>query len=229
MHIPDGYLGPVTYGGLWAAILPVWFYASRKIKEGMKAAQIPFLALASAFSFVIMMFNIPAPGGTTGHATGGTLIAILLGPWPAVMALSIALVIQAFIFGDGGITAIGANCFNMAFSEVITGYCVYRLISSFKARISNSGRLTTRHLAGAAIGSYIGINVAAFLAAVELGVQPLLHIASDGRPLYSPFAMSKAIPAIMLLHITIFGFVECVITVLALVYLNRSNPELIKG
>ncbi len=129
MHIPDGYLGPITYGGLWAAVAPAWFYASRKIKEELATARIPVLALSAAFSFVVMMFNIPIPAGTTGHATGATLIAILLGPWPAVIAVSIALVIQAFIFGDGGITAIGANCFNIAFAETLAGYGIYRLIA----------------------------------------------------------------------------------------------------
>ena len=122
MHIPDGYLGPITYGSLWAAVIPIWIYASKKVKVILKASQIPLLALSAALSFVIMMFNVPLPGGTTGHATGATLIAILIGPWPAVIALSIALIVQALIFGDGGITAIGANCFEHSFCRN-----VYRL------------------------------------------------------------------------------------------------------
>lgn len=226
MHIPDGYLGPITYGGLWAAMSSIWFYASKKMRVGLKTTQVPLLALSAAFSFVIMMFNIPIPGGTTGHATGATLIAILLGPWPAVMAVSIALIMQAFIFGDGGITAIGANCFNIAFAEVLAGYGVYKIISRSGGRIS--GRKTP-HLAGAAIGSYIGINVAALLTAAELGIQPLLHIGADGKPLYSPFPLTITIPAIMIEHILLLGFAEAVVTVLVLVYLQRSYPELTRG
>ncbi|MBM4349678.1 MAG: cobalamin biosynthesis protein CbiM, partial [Deltaproteobacteria bacterium] len=90
MHIPDGYLGPVTYGGLWAAMVPIWIYASRKVKKNLETAQIPFLAMASVFSLVVMVFAIPLPGGTTGHLNGTTLVAILLGPWPAIIAVSVA-------------------------------------------------------------------------------------------------------------------------------------------
>ena len=72
------------------------------------------LAIGAAFSFVVMMFNVPIPGGSTGHAVGGVRVAILLGPWAAMIAITVALVIQALLFGDGGITAIGANCINMA-------------------------------------------------------------------------------------------------------------------
>ena len=232
MHIPDGYLGPITYGGLWAAMAPVWWYASKKIKKSLKAAQVPFLALSAAFSFVIMMFNIPIPAGTTGHATGATLIALLLGPWPAVMAVSIALFIQAFVFGDGGITALGANCFNIAFAEVLAGYGVYRLVCPRGGGQGGNSRLRAfgrRQLIGAALGSYAGINVAALLTAVELGVQTLLHRGPDGRPLYSPFPLTVTVPAIMIEHMVVFGFVEALVTVLVLAYLRRSRPELIRG
>ncbi|OIO31596.1 MAG: cobalamin biosynthesis protein CbiM [Nitrospirae bacterium CG1_02_44_142] len=234
MHIPDGYLGPITYGSLWAAVIPIWIYASKKVKELLKASQVPLLALSAAFSFVIMMFNVPLPGGTTGHATGATLIAILIGPWPAVIALSIALIVQALIFGDGGITAIGANCFNMGFAGVLAGYGIYRLISKLKIKNSkfngkNPDVKNTRQLIGAGIGAYAGINLAAFLTAVELGIQPLLHTGADGRPLYSPFPLSITIPAIMLEHLFLFGIVEAVVTVSVLLYIKKSHPELIRG
>jgi len=240
MHIPDGYLGPYTYGGLWAVIVPIWIYASGKIKETLKASQIPLLALSAAFSFVIMMFNVPIPGGTTGHATGATLIAVLIGPWAAIIAVSIALIIQAFMFGDGGITAVGANCFNIAFAEVLVGYGIYRIISSSKFKVQSSkfktrdsdaetqhSSLNTRHLIGAGIGAYIGINLAAFLTAFELGIQTVLHVGPDGRPLYSPFPLSVTIPAIMIEHVVLFGIVEAVITIFVLIYLRKSHPDLI--
>ena len=84
--------------------------------------------MAAAFSFLIMMFNVPIPGGTTGHAVGAGIIAILLGPWTAVIAVSVGLIIQAIVFGDGGITAIGANCFNIAVVMPFVSYGVFRLI-----------------------------------------------------------------------------------------------------
>lgn len=240
MHIPDGYLGPITYGSLWAAVIPIWIYASKKVKVILKASQVPLLALSAAFSFVIMMFNVPLPGGTTGHATGATLIAILIGPWPAVIALSIALIVQALIFGDGGITAIGANCFNIAFAGIFTGYGMYKLISGEKFKVQSlklknsdtetrRSPLSTRNLIGAGAGAYIGINIAALLTALELGIQPLLHVGADGRPLYSPFPLSITIPAIMLGHGFLFGIIEAVVTVLVLLYIKKSHPELIRG
>lgn len=226
MHIPDGYLGPMTYGSLWAAIAPIWFYASQKMKKTLKATQIPLLALSAAFSFVIMMFNIPIPAGTTGHATGATLIAILIGPWAAVIAVSMALIIQALIFGDGGITAIGANCFNMAFAEVLVGYGMFRIIAGLRPEAPTPQ--TPRFFIGAALGSYVGINLAALLTACELGIQPLLHVGTDGRPLYSPFPLTVTIPAIMIEHIAVFGIIEAAVTVFVLMYLRKSHPELLR-
>jgi cobalt/nickel transport system permease protein len=101
MHIPDGYLGPITYGSLWAAVIPIWIYASKKIKGILKASQVPRLALSAAFSFVIMMFNVPLPGGTTGHATGATLIAILIAVARRITIC--ALIVQALIFETEGL------------------------------------------------------------------------------------------------------------------------------
>ena len=125
MHIPDGYLGPPTYLATYAACLPLWRVAARRVKEELTSRQIPLLAISAAFSFVVMMFNIPLPGGTTGHAVGGVLIAIAVGPWGAMLAISIALVIQALLFGDGGITAIGANCLNIAFVMPFVGFYTF--------------------------------------------------------------------------------------------------------
>src|SRR5512137_1254541 len=127
MHIPDGYLGPATCAASFAAMAPVWALASHNVKKSLQARQVPLLGVAAAFCFVIMMFNIPIPGGTTGHAVGGVLAAILLGPWAACIAVSVTLVLQALLFGDGGITALGANCCTMAFVMPFTGYAVYRL------------------------------------------------------------------------------------------------------
>lgn len=217
MHIPDGYLGPITFSSLWAMMLPIWYLAGRLIRKGIGMAKTPLVALAGAFSFIIMMFNVPIPGGTTGHATGATLIAILLGPWTAMMAVSIALIIQAVLFGDGGITAIGANCFNMAFAEVMVGYGAYKLIKG-----KGDGK---REWIAAGIGSYLGINIAALLTAIELGIQPLLHTGSDGRPIYSPFPLTITIPAIMIEHLLIFGFVEAIITILVLVYIKKKGIQ----
>lgn len=140
MHIPDGYLGPVTCGFFYAIMLPIWSMASKVVKKTLNSRQVPILAIGAAFSFVIMMLNVPIPGGTTGHAVGSVLVAILLGPWAACIAITVALVIQALLFGDGGITAIGANCFNMAFVMPFAGYYIYKIIS-YKTPVGSKKRV----------------------------------------------------------------------------------------
>src|SRR5262249_10850005 len=115
MHIPDGYLSPETCATLGTAMVPVWATATRRGKKIGKPRFVPLLALGAAYAFLVMMFNVPIPDGTTAHAVGAVLIAVVLGPWAAVIAVSIALLIQALFFGDGGVLAFGANAFNMAF------------------------------------------------------------------------------------------------------------------
>src|SRR5438309_6397214 len=129
MHIPDGYLSPQTEIVFGAAMVPVWFKASRAIRKVVKTRYVPLVAIGAAFSFLIMMFNVPIPDGTTAHAVGGVLIAVLLGPWAAVIAVSVALIIQALFFGDGGVLAYGANVFNMAIVMPFVGYQAYRLLA----------------------------------------------------------------------------------------------------
>jgi cobalt/nickel transport system permease protein len=222
MHIPDGYLGPPTYGALYAIMAPLWALASRVVGRTLSQRQVPFLALGAAFSFVIMIFNIPIPGGSTGHAVGGVIVAILLGPWAALIAISIALVLQAFLFGDGGITAIGANCFNIAFVMPMTGFWVYRLISRGSAATSRR-----RWIAGA-IAGYVGLNVAALTTAIMFGLQPMLARGADGQPLYFPYPLEVAIPAVAVQHLFLFGIIEAVLTALIIMYFQRSDPSMLE-
>src|ERR1700720_2873547 len=100
MHIPDGYLSPATCTALYASSAPFWYVALQRVKKTLHTRLIPLLSLFAAFSFVIMMFNLPLPGGTTGHAVGIGIATIVLGPWASILAISIALIIQAVFFGD---------------------------------------------------------------------------------------------------------------------------------
>ena len=217
MHIPDGYLSPVTSIIMFLLVLPFWTRGVQKLREKMSAKNIPIVALFAAFSFVIMMFNVPLPGGTTGHAVGGALAAIILGPEIATIAVSIALIIQAFFFGDGGILAIGANCFNMAVVLPYVSYAIYQTISKNQALNSK------RRIVGAAVGGWAGLTIAAFFAGVEFGIQPLLWHAADGTPLYAPYPLSVAIPAMVIPHALIASVVEALMTALVVAYLMRAN------
>ena len=220
MHIPDGYLSPASAAVMYGAAVPFWALAVRRVREVLSDRTVPLLAIFAAFSFAIMMFNVPVPGGTTAHGVGGTLIAIVLGPWAAIIGVSTALILQALFFGDGGITAIGANCFNMAIVLPLVGYAAYLLISG------RSALLSRRRIVAAGIGSYLGITVAALLVGVELGIQPIFW-SSGGHALYSPYGFKQAIPAMLLAHAFGASFVEAAITALGVAYLQRSRPDLL--
>ncbi len=184
---------------------------------------VPLLSVFAAFSFIIMMFNLPLPGGTTGHAVGVGIAAIVLGPWASILAISIALIIQALLFGDGGITAIGANCFNMAILGSLSAYGIYRLLAG-RAPIESPRRV----MAGA-IAGYVAINLSALAAAVELGIQPLLYRDATGAALYAPYPLQIAIPAMMAGHLTVAGLAEMVVSGGVVAYLQRMEPNLLRA
>lgn len=220
MHIPDGYLGPQTYGAMYVVMVPFWAAAGKKVRETLKARQTPLIALAAVFSFVVMMFNVPAPGGTTGHAVGAALAAIVLGPWAAMLAVSAALVVQALLFGDGGVTAIGANCFTMAVAMPFAAHFVYRMLWG------GEGASARRRAIAAGIAGYVSLNAAAFLTALLFGIQPAIASRPDGTPLYAPYPLGVAIPAMMFEHLFLFGFIEAAVTGLVVAYLYKADPSL---
>ncbi len=220
MHIPDGYLSPQTYVPLYGASFVFWSIALRKMKKELSIKHIPYLAMSAAFSFLIMMFNVPIPGGTTGHAVGAGIIAILLGPWTAVIAVSVSLIIQAIVFGDGGITTIGANCFNMAVVMPFVSYWIFRLI---RGNANGGVRLSI----AAFLSGYVGLSVAAAFTGIEFGIQPMLAIGPGGRPLYAPYPLSVALPAMVLEHMLLFSIVEGIVTVLLFRYFAKHEPDLI--
>ena len=222
MHIPDGYLSPSTCATFYAAATPFWYVALRRVKAALSGQTVPLLATFSAFSFVVMMFNLPLPGGTTGHAVGMAMGAIVLGPEVAILAVSMALLIQALFFGDGGITAYGANCFNMAIVGSVVAYVVYRLVAGQSALRSK------RRVVAGALAGYTAINAAALCAAIEFGVQPRWFHDAAGAPLYAPYPLHIAIPAMMIGHLTIAGLAELVITAGMVSYLQSANVNMLR-
>lgn len=222
MHIPDGYLSPVTCVIMFALVLPFWVRGVRSLRAKLNAKTAPLVALFAAFSFVIMMFNVPLPGGTTGHAVGGALAAIILGPDIACIAISVALLIQAVFFGDGGILAFGANCFNMGVVLPFVSYAIYHAITK------NDPLTSKRRLWASALGAWTGLTVASFFAAVEFGIQPALFHSADGTPLYAPYPLSVSIPAMVIPHALIASVVEALVTVAVVAYLQRANQPALK-
>jgi cobalt/nickel transport system permease protein len=223
MHIPDGYLSPSTCAVLYAAAIAGWYSALKRLKRMLLSRVVPLISVFAAFSFVVMMFNLPLPGGTTGHALGVTISAIVLGPSGAVLAISIALAIQALFFGDGGISTLGANCFNMAIVASLVAYASYRLIAAGAAIGSK------RRVAAAAIAGYLAVNAAALIAAIEFGIQPALFHDARGMPLYAPYPLSIAVPAMMIGHLTLAGAAEAAISAGLVAYLQAADPALLRN
>ena len=208
MHIPENYLAPAACGVMTAAMVPVWAHAVKRVRLDLPKDKLPMIGVGASFSFLAMMFNVPLVGGTTGHAVGGTLAALLFGPDAACIAVSTALLLQALIFGDGGILAFGANCFNMAFVLPYLGYFIYQLITRAFGGSEKAGTGTR-------------------CAAVEFGIQPLLFTDSMGNALYCPYDLSVAIPAMMIPHLAVAGLIEAAFTTAVYAFVDRTAPDLI--
>ena len=203
MHIPDGII-PLAQCAIYYIIMIVALYFSAKwARANLDEKRIPLLAVLAAGIFAIMSMNMPIPFGTSGHMVGGALVAIVfMAPEAAVLVFTAVLLIQALFFGDGGITALGANVFNMA----IVGGCVG--LYSFKA------------LQGL-IGKYPSAFVAAWLATLIAAVVAAIEMAIAGT-----FPLTVGIASMALYHAFI-GIIEGVLTVIVLYALEKFRPDLL--
>ncbi len=216
MHIPDGFLSPVVYTPLLAAEAGILYYGFKKTLELVRDENvIPFLASISAFSFVIMMFNVPIPGGTSGHAVGCAILALLFGPWVATFSISIVLLLQALLFGDGGILTFGANAIAMGFVGAFAAHLSAKFVSKF------ANERITWFVAG-----YISIVAASIVVAVLLGIEPIFFVDESNKPMFFPLGLNMTIPAVVGSHVLFFGVLEGVVTVGALALLKKVNIAL---
>ncbi len=199
----------------------IWLYAGYRLKKTLRSKQVPMMALLAAFSFVIMMINLPVVAGTSGHATGGAIMGIILGPWAALIAMTVTLIIQALLFGDGGLTTLGANSFNMAFVIPFSAYIIYRVLSGRSAVTSK------RRLASAVIAGYLSLLLASAFCGFELGMQPILYPASQGYS-YIQFPLSVTMSVMVGSHL-FFSVIEALATGLIFAYLQVNDPQLLGG
>jgi len=207
MHIPDGYLSPETVVVSFVIAIPFWIYGFKKLRAKMSEETIPVLGALSALSFVIMMFNIPIPGGTSGHAVGATLIAIMIGPWVSFISISLVLLIQAIIFGDGGISTLAVNSLSMGLIASFSGYYLFQLLKKYKF--------------APFIAGYISLVLASFFVALILGIQPLFW-SHNGTPLYFPFGLKVTIPMMVGGHL-LFGIAEGIFTQVIYMLLKKEK------
>src|SRR5688572_26832927 len=146
MHIPDGFLSTPVWAALDVAVVPAAGYIVRKAQREFEEKKLPLLGVMGAFVFAAQMINFPVGGATSGHLMGSALLSFTLGPAAASVVMIAILAIQALVFQDGGILALGANVFNMAVAGVIAGYLPYHLWGGGrwrKAAIFMGGVLST--------------------------------------------------------------------------------------
>ena len=125
MHVPDGFVSTGTAAATWLASAGSLGYAVRRVNRELNERQIPLMGVTAAFVFAAQMLNFTVAGGTSGHLLGGALAAILLGPWAGMLVLTSVLTVQALLFQDGGLLALGVNGFNMAVVGVLVGWVTY--------------------------------------------------------------------------------------------------------
>lgn len=207
MHIPDGFLSaPVAVAG-WAAMLLVLALAVRMTNNQLSERAVPLMGVMAAFIFAAQMMNFPVAGGTSGHMLGGALAAILLGPWAAVIVMSAVIGLQAVLFQDGGIAAMGANILNMGIVSALVGYVIYRSAAPFTR---NRRPLL---LATAFVAAWISVEVAAIATTMEL-------VASGTT------AFGVAFPAMVGVH-ALIGIGEGLITAAALGFILSTRADLV--
>jgi cobalt/nickel transport system permease protein len=208
LHIPDGFLNlPVTLI-TWVFAIALVAISLNRVQADYQERAVPLMGVCAAFIFAAQMINFPIPGGTSGHLLGGTLAGVLLGPWAGSLVMTVVFIVQAFLFQDGGVTALGANIFNMGLIGTFGGYYLYRTIRYAIGRDTLKGIL-----AGAAIAAWISVFVAAIVCAFQLAL-------SGSVPL--PVALS----AMAFWHVMI-GIGEAIITVIAISYIFKTRPDLI--
>lgn len=214
MHIPDGFLSvPVAAVG-WTILIGMVGLALRQTRDTLGERQIPLMGVLAAFVFAAQMINFPVAGGTSGHLLGGTLVAILVGPWAALLVMTSVIAVQSLVFQDGGLLAMGFNVFNMGILSTFTGYAIYRWLR--RALSALPGGTSPR-------GEMVAA-VAAAWAAVEAGAAATsLELAVSGT---SP--LNVTLPAMVGVH-ALIGIGEALITAGALTFVRQSRPDLIAG
>ncbi|KOP22733.1 cobalt transporter [Hapalosiphon sp. MRB220] len=210
MHIPDGFISPPVAAVTGVASVAMLGISLTRSRDAFGIKHAPILGLTTAFIFAAQMINFPVAGGTSGHLLGGTLAAIILGnPWAGTICIATVLIIQAVLFADGGITALGANIFNMAIVGVWVGWgltqTLQRLFGGYKSRLPLAS----------GIAAAVSVVVAAIACALELAI-------SGTAPL------GLVLPAMTGVHILI-GIGEGLITGGVLTYLATVRPDLLPG
>jgi len=210
MHIPDGFLSLYVIIPTFIITIIFWVISIKKVK--LTEQQIPIMGLLTALFFAAMMMNYPIIGGTTAHLLGGATIGLILGPFAGTISMIIILVLQAFLFGDGGLTAIGANVLNMGIIGVFVP-CIIFLAANKVLKLKTTASIFATIL----ISAFVGDVLAAISAGVELGLS---------QPVFQ-YGLSVAVPAMAINH-SIIGVAEGIVTVIIIGTLLKLRPDVLE-
>ena len=211
MHIPDGFINMPTSIIMYAISISILIWSWKKAKATYSKSLAPLLAISSAFVFAAQMINFPITYGTSGHLVGGTFLSVLLGPYAAVMGMTIVLLMQALFFADGGILAFGANVFNMA----IIGGLSFFIVKMLGGKAEKSSRF----YASIFCASWLSVVLGALACGLQIGVSPAFSEAGG---------TSITVPAMLSWHVPI-GLAEAVITATLITSLHRVSPTVLNG
>jgi len=208
MHIPDGFLDTdVALACAVPAAVAVGI-GLRKAGTDLDERRVPLLGVTAAFVFAAQMLNFPVAGGTSGHFLGAALAAILLGPWLACLTLAVVLGVQAFVFADGGITALGANILNMG---VVGALLVGGLMLLAQRALPHK---RGAFLAVAGVGAWLAVVAGAVACSFELAISGTVPLGT-------------VLPAMLGVHVLI-GIGEAVITVAAVSAVLSTRPDVVR-
>ncbi|MFW9772676.1 MAG: energy-coupling factor ABC transporter permease [Promethearchaeota archaeon] len=214
MHLPDGLLDPITTLVLWLVIVLImivgYFKMGKFFQKEDSEKLIPYIGVLAAVIFAFQFVNYPIPGGTSGHLVGGTLVAVILGPWASLIVLFLILVIQS-LFGDGGITALGPNAFNMGVIGGIVGF--YLVIFFLKLLNKTSLKKEAKVTISTAIGSYLSIIFASLVCGIEISIAGVIPI-------------GISVPVMVFWHL-IIGIGEAIISALIIFFIYKTKPNFI--
>jgi cobalt/nickel transport system permease protein len=210
MHIPDGLISPQTYLPALALAVPLWVVAGRRLRDRLGDEMLPRLAVFTALAFLLSTLMLPLPGGTSGHAVGVGLLALVFGPWIAFMAYSLVLLLQAVVVGAGGITALPVNALAIGFLGAWTTVALHAVLR----RLGEGPAIV--------LSVWLAVMTSALLLALVLGMQPWLAHAADGTPLFFPFGPAVTVPALLVPH-ALIGAGEAALTLLVFRHARRRR------
>ena len=206
MHIPDGFIDLKTAAATGIFSISGFIFAIIKVKQYFRARVVVLMGIFAALVFAAQMINFTILGGTSGHLLGAALTTIILGPYAGGIILTVVLLVQAFAFGDGGISALGANTFNMAIAGVISAYLVYKLITKFS-------KSRTVFYCAVAVSSWFSVVIASLFTSFELAIS-------------GTYTLGLTLSSMIIIHM-IIGLGEAAITVIVIAFIDKVKPDLI--